>query len=57
MKADNPEEAIVEFLGIPALEQEKGDWGFKGLKQATKLEFSLRKYDDVFFNLSVRVAY
>lgn len=26
MKADNPEEAITEFLGLPALEAEKGDW-------------------------------
>lgn len=26
MKADNPVEAIDEFLGIPALEPEKGDW-------------------------------
>lgn len=26
IKADNPEEAIAEFLGVPALEQEKGDW-------------------------------
>ncbi len=26
MKADNPEEAIEEFLGVPALEEEKGDW-------------------------------
>ena len=26
MKADNPEEAIEEFLGVPALEPEKGDW-------------------------------
>ena len=26
MKADNPEEAVTEFLGLPALEQEKGDW-------------------------------
>ena len=26
MKADNPEEAIEEFLGVPALEDEKGDW-------------------------------
>lgn len=26
MKADNPEEAIAEFLGLPALEAEKGDW-------------------------------
>jgi len=26
MKADNPEEAIDEFLGVPSLEPEKGDW-------------------------------
>ncbi|KAL8731562.1 MAG: hypothetical protein Q9181_004264 [Wetmoreana brouardii] len=45
MKADNPDEAIDEFLGIPAMEQEKGDWGFKGLKQAIKLEFKLGRYD------------
>jgi len=44
MKADNPEEAIEEFLGVPALEPEKGDWGFKGLKQAIKLEFKLKRY-------------
>lgn len=47
MKADNPEEAVDEFLGVPALEEEKGDWGFKGLKQAIKLEFKLGRYDKV----------
>lgn len=26
MKADNPEEAIEEFLGVRALEDEKGEW-------------------------------
>ena len=26
MKVDNPDEAINEFAGIPALEPEKGDW-------------------------------
>jgi hypothetical protein len=26
MKADSPEDAIAEFLGVPALEEEKGDW-------------------------------
>jgi len=47
MKVENPEEAIDEFLGVPALEQEKGDWGFKGLKQAIKLEFKLGRYNKV----------
>lgn len=47
LKADSPEEAIDEFLGVPALEEEKGDWGFKGLKQAIKLEFKLGRYEKV----------
>jgi COP9 signalosome complex subunit 2 len=45
IKADSPEDAIDEFLGVPALEEEKGDWGFKGLKQAIKLEFKFGRYD------------
>ncbi|PSN70451.1 PCI-domain-containing protein [Corynespora cassiicola Philippines] len=45
LKADDPEAAIDEFLGVPALEEEKGDWGFKGLKQAIKLEFKLARYE------------
>ena len=47
MKASDAEGAIEEFLGLPALEKEKGDWGFKGLKQAIKLEFKLGLYDKV----------
>lgn len=45
MKGSEPEAAIEEFLAIPSLEDEKGDWGFKGLKQAIKLEFRLGLYD------------
>jgi hypothetical protein len=47
MKGSDPEEAIDEFLAIPALEPEKGEWGFKGLKQAIKIEYRLGRYDDV----------
>lgn len=46
-KITDPEDAIREFLEVPGLEQEKGDWGFKGLKQAIKLEFKLQRYDEV----------
>ena len=46
-KTSDPEEAIEEFLGIPPLEEEKGEWGFKGLKQAIKLEFKLQRYAQV----------
>ncbi|KAH8908060.1 PCI-domain-containing protein [Coniochaeta sp. PMI_546] len=45
LKSSDPEEAVDEFLAIPALEQEKSEWGFKGLKQAIKLEFKLERYD------------
>ena len=56
MKASDPEAAIEEFLGVPALEQEKGDWGFKGLKQAIKLEFKLEQYDKVWKLIRVAMS-
>ena len=31
MKADNPDEAVEEFLGLPGLENEKGDWSVSNL--------------------------
>ncbi|KAI1761821.1 PCI-domain-containing protein [Hypoxylon sp. FL1150] len=44
LKSTDPEVAVVEFLEIPLLESEKADWGFKGLKQAIKLEFRMGRY-------------
>ncbi|KAH9858261.1 PCI-domain-containing protein [Lenzites betulinus] len=38
-KEDNPEQALKEFRAIVDQEEEKGDWGFKALKQSTKLLF------------------
>ncbi|KAL1762546.1 PCI domain-containing protein [Schizophyllum commune] len=38
-KEDDPEEALKEFRAIVDQEQEMGDWGFKALKQCTKLLF------------------
>jgi COP9 signalosome complex subunit 2 len=38
-KEENPEEALKEFRAIINQEEEKGDWGFKALKQMTKLLF------------------
>ncbi|KAF8899159.1 PCI domain-containing protein [Infundibulicybe gibba] len=38
-KDDNPEEALKEFREIVDQETEQGDWGFKALKQSTKLLF------------------
>ncbi len=50
LKTENPDEAIKDFLEIPALEQaegDKGDWGFKALKQAIKVQISNGRYDAV----------
>lgn len=47
MKQTDPEDAVAEFLALPGLEEEKGEWGFKGLKQAIKLEFKLGQYSKV----------
>jgi hypothetical protein len=32
---------------VLAMEPEKGEWGFKALKQLIKLLFSLRRYDEM----------
>lgn len=46
-KEDDPEQALKEFKAIVEQEDEKGDWGFKALKQSTKLLFlHLRRPSD-----------
>jgi len=42
-KEDDPEQAFKEFKAIVDKEEEKGDWGFKALKQSTKLLFLVLK--------------
>lgn len=42
-KEDDPEQALKEFKAIIDKEEEKGDWGFKALKQSTKLLFLVLK--------------
>ncbi|RKP23590.1 COP9 signalosome complex subunit 2-like protein [Syncephalis pseudoplumigaleata] len=43
---DRAEEAIREFRQVVKAEEEKGDWGFKALKQIVKLEIKLKAYDE-----------
>lgn len=46
-KEDNPEQALKEFRAIVDKEGDKGDWGFKALKQSTKILFlQLRRPQD-----------
>ncbi|KAG2177107.1 hypothetical protein INT43_007763 [Umbelopsis isabellina] len=46
-KEDDSEAAIQEFQDVVDTEEEKGDWGFKALKQMVKLSFQLGRYEDV----------
>ncbi|ORX63605.1 PCI-domain-containing protein [Basidiobolus meristosporus CBS 931.73] len=44
-KEDDPEGAIEEFQNVVDSEEEKGEWGFKALKQMVKLSFKANDYD------------
>ncbi|KAI6012541.1 PCI domain-containing protein [Pisolithus orientalis] len=59
-KEDDPEQALKEFKVIVDQETEKGDWGFKALKQSTKLLFlqlhrpadALKTYTQLFYQVT-----
>ncbi|KAJ2903283.1 COP9 signalosome complex subunit 2 [Zalerion maritima] len=57
LKSSDPEDAIKEFLEIPPLEEEKGDWGFKALKQAIKTELKLGLYGKVIEHYTELLTY
>ncbi|RUS32123.1 hypothetical protein BC938DRAFT_476237 [Jimgerdemannia flammicorona] len=44
-KEDDPEGAIREFQSVVESEEEKGDWGFRALKQMVKLSFKSGDYN------------
>lgn len=47
LKDDDPKAAIQAFREVVKSEPEKGDWGFKALKQITKIRFlTLKKPDE-----------
>jgi COP9 signalosome complex subunit 2 len=41
LKEDNPKAALDSFKKVLELEQEKGEWGFRALKQMIKINFKL----------------
>jgi len=45
LKEEDPQSALDCFQSVLDMEEEKGDWGFKALKQMTKINFHLQKYD------------
>ncbi|KAJ3295368.1 COP9 signalosome complex subunit 2 [Borealophlyctis nickersoniae] len=44
-KEDDPQTAMAEFQAVVDEEEEKGDWGFKALKQMVKLSYKLFDFD------------
>lgn len=44
---NNDDEAIAGFTAVLDMEQEKGDWGFKALKQLVKLRFQRKEYKEM----------
>ncbi|KAJ3194996.1 COP9 signalosome complex subunit 2 [Irineochytrium annulatum] len=57
LKADNLKEAIAEFQGVVDAETEKGDWGFKALKQMIKCNFKLNHFDETLKNYKTLLTY
>ncbi|TPX43352.1 hypothetical protein SeMB42_g04758 [Synchytrium endobioticum] len=45
-KEDDPDRALREFQNVVESESPIGDWGFKSLKQMTKLSFKHSRFDD-----------
>lgn len=45
LKEDDPRSALESFEQVLELEQEKGEWGFKALKQMVKINYKLGQYE------------
>lgn len=49
LKEDSPKEALQSFQKVLDLELlEKGEWGFKALKQMIKINFKLVRFTNLF---------
>ena len=47
LKEDDPNASLQSFQKVLDLETEKGEWGFKALKQMIKINFKLGYYDEM----------
>ncbi|XP_072479594.1 COP9 signalosome complex subunit 2 isoform X2 [Notamacropus eugenii] len=47
LKEDDPKAALSSFQKVLELEGEKGEWGFKALKQMIKINFKLTNYPEM----------
>lgn len=47
LKENDPKTALESFQKVLELEEEKGEWGFKALKQMTKINFKIGNYTEM----------
>ena len=47
MKENEPKGALESFQKVLELEEDKGEWGFKALKQMTKINFKIGNYEEM----------
>jgi len=57
VKEDNPRDAIISFQQVLELETDKGEWGFKALKQMIKLLFHLSEFDQMMLRYHQLLTY
>ncbi|PWN49600.1 putative COP9 signalosome complex subunit 2 [Violaceomyces palustris] len=57
IKDSDPDEAISELKAVVQAEVEKGDWGFKALKQQTKINFHRGRHQDALETYTQLLSY
>lgn len=58
LKEDEPLHALQSFQKVLDLENgEKGEWGFKALKQMIKINFKLLNYEEMMFRYKQLLTY
>ncbi|KAN0060288.1 hypothetical protein ACQY0O_007617 [Thecaphora frezii] len=57
LKDQQPDEAIQELKAVVEMEKEKGDWGFKALKQQTKIYFHRGQHAEALETYTALLSY
>ncbi|GFR39870.1 hypothetical protein Agub_g371 [Astrephomene gubernaculifera] len=57
LESEDPREAIDGFKQVVDMEQEKGEWGFKALKQLVKLHYKLGQYGKMMDSYRLMLSY
>jgi len=57
LKEDDMDGALDGFAKVLELEEEKGEWGFKALKQTLKAYFKLKRYNEMMDKYKILLTY